>query len=64
MIASKAIRSTQWAHHKGKMPRGTATAVILGAIITAAGEFTGYLTGGGRTPIRLAEYELHRTRYI
>ncbi|MEP7344467.1 MAG: hypothetical protein ABI877_04345 [Gemmatimonadaceae bacterium] len=64
LTASRALRSTQWAYHRGTMPRWTLTAVIVGAIATAAGELTGYVAGGGRTPVTIAEYELHRTRYI
>jgi hypothetical protein len=64
MIAGRAVRSAQWAHHRGKMPRGTLGALVLCALATGAGEVTGYVAGGGRTPVRLAEYELHRARYL
>lgn len=64
MIAGRAVRSTQWKHHHRQMPRGTFTAVILCAVATAAGELTAYIAGAGRTPIWLAEYELHRARYL
>lgn len=64
MTASRALRSKQWAHHRGVVPGGTLTAVVVGAIVTGAGEFTGYAVGGGRTPVMIAEYELHRTRYL
>jgi len=64
LIVGKAIRSPHWAHHRARMPRGTTGAVLRCAIATAAGEVTGYAVGGGRTPVRLAEYELHRTRYV
>lgn len=64
MIASRAIRSRQWTHHREQMPRGTLAAVILSAVATAAGELTAYVAGGGKTQIWLAEYELHRARYV
>jgi len=64
MIAGRAVWSRQWAHHRRRMPRGTLAAVILSAVATAAGEVMAYVAGGGRTPIRLAEYELHRDRYL
>ncbi len=64
LIAGRAIRSTQWTHHRSIMPRGTGLAVIVCALATAAGEVTAYIAGNGRTPIRLAEYELHRARYL
>lgn len=63
MIAGRTVRSKQWTHHRQRMPRGTLAAVILSAVATAAGELTAYVAGGGRTPILLAEYELHRARY-
>ena len=64
MIAGRAIRSKQWTYHRQRMPRGTLAAVIMCAVVTAAGELTAYIAGGGRTPIWLAEYELHRARYL
>ncbi len=64
LIAGKAVRSRQWAHHRRRMPRGTLGAVLACAVATAAGEVAGYLLGMGRTPVRLAEYELHRARYL
>ncbi len=64
MIAGRAIRSPQWAHHQHLMPRGTLALVILSAVATAAGELMAYVAGEGHTPIWLAEYELHRARYL
>ena len=64
MIAGRAIRSKQWAHYQQRMPRGTMVLVILSAVATAAGELAAYVAGEGRTPISLAEYELHRARYL
>jgi hypothetical protein len=64
MIAGRAIRSPQWAHHVRRMPRGTLALVILSAVVTAAGELAAYVAGEGQTPIWLAEYELHRARYL
>jgi len=64
LIAGRAFRSSQWAHHRQRMPRGTAVAVILCALVTAAGEVTAYIAGNGGTPVALAEYELHRARYL
>ena len=64
MIAGRAVWSRQWTHHQRRMPRGTLAAVILSAVATAAGELTAYVAGGGRTPIWLAEYELHRAKYL
>jgi hypothetical protein len=63
-IAGRALKSKQWAHHRGKMPRGTLGVLVVSAIATAAGEVVGYVAGGGDTPVRLAEYELHRSRYL
>jgi hypothetical protein len=64
MIAGKALRSPQWAHHRGRMPRGAARLTMLSAVPTAAGEATAYVAGMGHTPVSLAEYELHRARYL
>lgn len=64
LIAGKVVRSKQWAHHRRLMPRNTLGAVLVCAVATAAGELTGYLAGAGETPVRLAEYELHRARYL
>jgi hypothetical protein len=64
LIAGKALRSGQWARHRRQMPRGTFAAVLVSALATAAGEVTGYVAGSGRTPVKLAEYELHRARYL
>jgi hypothetical protein len=63
MIASRAIRSEQWVYHRSQVPKGTLAMLILSAIATAAGEVTAYVAGSGQTPVRLAEYELHRARY-
>jgi len=64
LIAGKALRSRQWIHHRPRLPRGTALLLLIGAILTAAGEVAAYAAGRGKTPIQLAEYELHRSRYI
>jgi Glycosyl transferase family 2 len=63
-IAGRALRSPQWAHHRARLPRGTLSLVVLGGIITAAGEAIGYVRGKGTSPARLAPYELHRTDYL
>jgi hypothetical protein len=64
LIAGKAVRSTQWQHHRSRMPRGTLAAVLACAAVTAAGEVTGYVAGSGRTAERLGKYELYRSRYL
>jgi hypothetical protein len=64
LMAGRALQSPQWAHHRQQMPRGTLVALLLCALATAAGEVTAYIAGNGKTPIRLAEYELHRARYL
>lgn len=64
LIAGRALQSPQWTHHRAQMPRGTLVAILLCALATAAGEVTAYLAGNGQTPVRLAEYELHRARYL
>jgi Glycosyl transferase family 2 len=64
VIAGKALRSTQWAHHREQMPRGTLAAILVMAVAAAAGEVTGYIAGAGRAPGMLSEYELHRERYV
>ena len=64
LIAGRALQSPQWTHHRRQMPRGTLVALLLCALATAAGEVTAYVAGNGQTPVRLAEYELHRARYV
>lgn len=64
MIAGKAIASPQWKHHRDRMPTWTTPATIACAIATAVGEAMAYAFGPGTTPVRLAEYELHRIRYL
>lgn len=64
MIAGRAVRSKQWSYHRQLMPKGTLASLILGAVVTAAGELLAYVAGGGQAPTRLAEYELHRTLYL
>ncbi len=64
IIAGRALQSPQWTHHRLQMPRGTLVALVLCALATAAGELIAYIAGNGQTPVRLAEYELHRARYL
>jgi hypothetical protein len=64
LIAGKAVRSKQWRHFQRQMPGGTFALLIVSAIATAAGELTAYVAGAGQAPILLAEYELHRARYL
>ncbi len=64
MIAGKPLRSPQWAYHRARVPAGTLALILLSAVVTAAGEVTGYVAGGGRSAIQLAEYEIHRSRYL
>jgi hypothetical protein len=52
------------ARRKWRVPRGTSPAMLLGALVKAAGEMAGYAFGpqaGGEA--RLAEYELHKVAY-
>ncbi len=64
LIAGKPLRSVQWAYQKSRAPAGTLALILLSAMVTAAGEATGYLAGGGKAALQLAEYEVHRSRYI
>ena len=64
LIAGRALRSPQWSHHRLQMPRGTLVALLLCAVATGVGEVVAYIAGNGRTPVLLAEYELHRARYL
>lgn len=47
------------------LPRGTTAAVILGAVISVAGEAAGYALGERpRTQARIDEFELHKLRFL
>jgi hypothetical protein len=63
LIVARVLRSQQWSHHRSSMPAGTLAGVVLSAVVIAAGEVAGYLTGSGSAPRRIAKYEVHRARY-
>jgi hypothetical protein len=47
-----------------KLPPGTVLALIVGAIVSAAGELIAYaFAGGANTKLRLDQYELYKLRY-
>jgi hypothetical protein len=63
LIVVRVLRSQQWSHHRSSMPAGTLAGVLFSAVVIAAGEVAGYLTGSGSAPRRIAKYEVHRARY-
>ncbi|MFI5398409.1 MAG: hypothetical protein ACHQ9S_22985 [Candidatus Binatia bacterium] len=56
------VRRTARRQH---LPAGTVPAMILGAVVKAAGEMVGYARGAGASDeARMTDYELHKVAYV
>jgi hypothetical protein len=58
-------RGVAAARRAGTISPGTYPALVAGAVISAAGEFVGYVGGSvEKAERRMAEYEIHKLRYV
>lgn len=64
LLMARSWRAYRLAASRLRVPFGTLPAMVLGTIISAAGEMVGYARGA-RAPgeSRMQEYELHKVRY-
>jgi len=64
VILTRLIRPLHQVQQNKKLPGGTVLALIVGAIVSAAGELIAYaFAGGANTKLRLDQYELYKLRY-
>jgi GT2 family glycosyltransferase len=59
----RALRDMRRSGARGVFPR-VLPAMVLGLVVSAAGEATGYLLGSGDAPERVSRYEFHRDRQV
>jgi hypothetical protein len=65
VILSRARRGLSQARRQAHLPRGTALGLVLGAVVSTAGEVVGYVRGAGSGAAqKMTEYELHKARYV
>jgi hypothetical protein len=64
VILSRARRGLIAARRQTPLPLGTLPGLLLGTLVSAAGEAVGYTLGAGRAAgQKMTEYELHKARY-
>ena len=65
VIFSRVIEPVRRLRRRQPLPRGTYGALLANALVLAVGETVGYMRGAGNEAARrLAEYELHKVRYV
>lgn len=64
VVLSRLIAAVRLMQQSRRLPMGTLSAILVGAVASAAGEMVTYATGAGRSvKLRSDEYELHKVRY-
>lgn len=64
VLGARVLRSTGWAAHRARMPRGVLPYVAVALVAVAAGEAAAYAVGAGAARDRITPYELWRERYL
>jgi hypothetical protein len=64
LLVWRTMRSPQWRHARGRLPRGTALALFYTAFWVAVGEALAYAAGPGEAERKVIPIELERWRHV
>ncbi|HZR84103.1 MAG TPA: hypothetical protein VFD92_23605 [Candidatus Binatia bacterium] len=65
VLVARVLPGVRRTARHARLPAGTLTAIVVGAIVKAAGELVGYAGGRTESPeMRMHEYEVHKLAYV